>query len=51
MAAFPHKHLIDLGEYSADDIMTILATADTPSISSRNRRTFSSVELGTFFPT
>ena len=29
MAAFPHKHLIDLNEYSADDIMTVLTTADS----------------------
>lgn len=28
MTAFPHKNLIDLGAYSADDIMTVLATAD-----------------------
>lgn len=26
--SFNHKHLIDLSEYSADDIMTILSTAD-----------------------
>ena len=25
--AFNHKHLIDITEYSADDIMTILETA------------------------
>ena len=27
--AFDHKHLIDITEYSADDIMTILETAKT----------------------
>ena len=27
--AFNHKHLIDITEYSADDIMTILETAKT----------------------
>ena len=27
--AFNHKHLIDINEYSAEDIMTILKTADT----------------------
>ena len=26
--AFPHKHLIDITEYSRDDIMTILTTAE-----------------------
>ncbi len=26
--AFDHKHLIDIAEYSADDIMTILETAE-----------------------
>ena len=25
--AFNHKHLIDITEYSADDIMTVLETA------------------------
>ena len=29
--AFSHKHLIDITEYSADDIMTILETAKTLS--------------------
>ena len=27
--AFDHKHLIDITEYSADDIMTILETRPT----------------------
>ena len=27
--AFPHKHLIDISEYSADDIMLLMKTAES----------------------